>query len=78
MFIGELFAGLIVYLYQKKFVKKTLVKDTTPNKLVDKILKKAEKRIKVIDSKIKIIFILFLRFFRFYSILSFSKYSTIY
>ena len=59
MFIGELFAGLIVYLYQKKFVKKTLVKDTTPNKLVDKILKKAEKRIKVIDSKIKIIFILF-------------------
>ena len=59
MFIGELFAGLIVYLYQKKIVKKTLVKDTTPNKLVDKILKKAEKRIKVIDSKIKIIFILF-------------------
>ena len=59
MFIGELFAGLIVYLYQTKFVKKTIVKDTMPNKLVDKILKKAEKRIKVIDSKIKIIFILF-------------------
>ena len=59
MFIGELFAGLIVYLYQKKFVKKTIVKDTTPNKLVDKILKKAEKSIKVIDSKIKIIFMLF-------------------
>ena len=46
MFIGEFFAGLIVYLYQKKFVKKTLVKDTTPNKLVDKILKKSRKTYK--------------------------------
>ena len=59
MFIGEFFGGLIVYLYQKKFIEKKILKDACPNKLVNILLKKAEKRVKIIDTKPKIIFIIF-------------------
>jgi len=62
MFIGEFFAGLIVFLYQKKFVNKSLLKDQKQNKqniLLNKIMKKAEKRIRIIDNIPKMIFLLF-------------------
>ena len=59
MFIGEFFAGLIVYLCQKKFVKKNLLDTDEKNKIRNILYKKAEKRIKIIDTKPKIIFILF-------------------
>ena len=32
MFIGELFAGLIVYLYQKKFINKSIFKVVSQDK----------------------------------------------
>ena len=59
MFIGEFFAGLIVYLYQKQFVKRTLLNDQKKNLLMNIIMKKAEKRIRIIDNIPKMIFILF-------------------
>ena len=62
MFLGEFFSGLIVFLYQKKFVKKTLLKEQNhneQNKLINKIMKKAEKRIRIIDNIPKMIFLLF-------------------
>ena len=59
MFIGEFFAGLIVYLYQKQFVKRTSLNDQKKNLLMKEIMKKAEKRIRIIDNIPKMIFILF-------------------
>jgi len=59
MFINEFLGGLIVYLYQKKFVKKTDLKDACPNQLVNVILQKRKKPIKSVDSKTKIIFMIF-------------------
>ena len=54
MFIGEILAGLIIYLYQKKIIKKKLL-------LVDKRLSAIilERKIKTIDGTYKIMFLIF-------------------
>ena len=59
MFLGEFFAGLIIFLYQKKIVKKNLFKEKGPDKYMNIELIKTENKIKIIDSKLKIFFILF-------------------
>ena len=43
MFIGEFFAGLIVYLYQKKFINKSLFTVQNPDKYINRIFLKAKK-----------------------------------
>ena len=59
MFIGEFFAGLIVFLYQKKFVDKSIFKVDVPDKYMNLELIKTENRVKKIDGILRIIFILF-------------------
>ena len=59
MFIGEFFAGLIVFLYQKKFVNKTLLEVEKTDKYMNLELIKTEKSVKKIDSNQKMIFLLF-------------------
>ena len=59
MFLGEFLSGLIIYFYQKKFVKKNIFKDASPDKYMNLELIKTEQHLKKIDSIQKIIFILF-------------------
>ena len=59
MFIGEFFAGLIVFLYQKKFVNKTLLEVESTDKYMNLELIKTEKSVKKIDTIKKMIFLLF-------------------
>ena len=59
MFIGEFFKGLIVLLYQKKFVNKTLLEVEKTDKYMNLELIKTEKSVKTIDSNQKMIFLLF-------------------
>ena len=59
MFLGEFFSGLIIFLYQKKMVRKNIFIEKRPNKYMNIELIKTENRIKIIDSNLKIIFILF-------------------
>ena len=59
MFIGEFFAGLIVYLYQKKFVRKTLFNNQDTDKYMNLELIKTRNSLRVIDNIFKIIFIIF-------------------
>ena len=59
MFIGEFFAGLIVFLYQKKFVNKTLLEVENTDKYMNLELIKTEKSVKKIDTIKKMIFLLF-------------------
>ena len=59
MFLGEFLSGLIIYLYQKKLVKKNIFKVAGPDKYMNLELIKTEQHLKKIDSIQKIIFILF-------------------
>ena len=59
MFAGEFFSGLIVFLYQKKFVNKTLFKIVSTSKSKDLKLITTNTSLKTIDSVPKMIFILF-------------------
>ena len=59
MFLGEFFFGLIIFLYQKKFIKKNIFKEEGPDKYMNLELIKTENKIKKIDGIPKIIFILF-------------------
>ena len=59
MFAGEFFSGLIVFLYQKKFVNKTLFKIVSASKSKDLELISTNTSLKTIDSVPKMIFILF-------------------
>jgi len=59
MFAGEFFSGLIVFLYQKKFVNKTLFKIVSTSKGKDLKLITTNTSLKTIDSVPKMIFILF-------------------
>ena len=59
MFLGEFLFGLIIYLYQKKFIKKSLFNNKGPNKYMNIKLIKTEQHLKKIDGISKIIFILF-------------------
>ena len=59
MFIGEFLSGLIIFSYQKKFVKKFIFKEEVPDKYMNLELIKTENRVKKIDGILKIIFILF-------------------
>ena len=59
MFAGEFFSGLIVFLYQKKFVNKTLFKIVSTSKSKDLELITTNTSLKTIDSVPKMIFILF-------------------
>ena len=59
MFIGECVSGFIIYIYQKKSVKKNIFKVDGPDKYMNVELIKSKNRVKFIDSIPKIIFILF-------------------
>ena len=59
MFLGEFFFGLIIFSYQKKFVKKNIFKEEGPDKYMNLELIKTENKIKKIDGIPKIIFIFF-------------------
>ena len=59
MFIGEFFAGLIVFLYQKKFVDKSIFKVDVPDKYMNLELIKAKNGVRTVDKIPKMIFILF-------------------
>ena len=59
MFLGEFSFGLIIFLYQKKFVKKNIFKEKAPDKYMNIELIKTENTIKKNDGILKIIFILF-------------------
>ena len=49
MFVGEFFSGLFVFLYQKKFVKKTLFQTVSTSKSKDLELIITNKRVRIID-----------------------------
>ena len=59
MFIGEFFAGLIVFLYQKKFVDKSIFKVDVPDKYMNLELIKTKNGVRTVDKIPKMIFILF-------------------
>ena len=59
MFMGEFFGGLIVFLYQKKFVRKTLFNNEDTDKYMNLELIKTRNSLRVIDNIFKIIFIIF-------------------
>ena len=59
MFIGEFFAGLIIYLYQKKLVHKSIFKVDTPDKYMNLELIKGKNGVRTVDRIPKMIFILF-------------------
>ena len=59
MFIGEFFAGLIVFLYQKKFVKKNIFGFENKDNYMNLELIKTENSVRKIDTIKKIIFLLF-------------------
>jgi len=59
MFLGEFFAGLSIYLYQKKFLKKQKNKNTEPIQNNSIKLLVTEQYIKAIDSRVKIFFLIF-------------------
>ena len=59
MFLGEFFFELIIFSYQKKFVKKNIFKEKAPDKYMNIELIKTENTIKRNDGIIKIMFILF-------------------
>lgn len=59
MFIGECVSGFIIYIYQKKSVKKNIFKVDVPDKYMNVELIKSKNRVKFIDTIPKIIFILF-------------------
>ena len=59
MFLGELLFGVVIFYYQKKFIRKDIFKSQTPNKNKDLVLIKTEQHLKRIDGIPKIIFILF-------------------
>ena len=46
MFLGEFLSGLIIYFYQKKFVKKNIFKDASPDKYMNLELIKTEQHLK--------------------------------
>lgn len=57
MFLGEFSAGLIIYLYQKKFLQKQKNSEKIKNKSITLIV--TEQYLKAIDSKTKIFFLIF-------------------
>ena len=57
MFLGEFSAGLIIYLYQKKFLQKQKSSEKIKNKSITLIV--TEQYLKAIDSKTKIFFLIF-------------------
>ena len=57
MFLGEFSAGLIIYLYQKKFLQKQKNSEKIKNKSITLIV--TDQYLKAIDSRIKIIFLIF-------------------
>ena len=59
MFLGEFGAGLIIYLYQKKSIKKSIFNNEGSDKYMNIELIKTEQHFKKIDGITKIIFILF-------------------
>ena len=59
MFLGELLFGVVIFYYQKKFIRKNLFKSETPDKNKNLVLIKTEQHLKRIDGIPKIIFILF-------------------
>ena len=59
MFIGEFLGGLVVYLYQKKFIKKNLFNINVQNKYINKKSFETKKNEKNTDKNTKIIFIIF-------------------
>ena len=59
MFLGELLFGVVIFYYQKKFIRKDIFKSQTPNKNKDLVLIKTVQHLKRIDGIPKIIFILF-------------------
>ena len=46
MFLGEFLSGLIIYFYQKKFVKKNIFKDASPDKYLNLEVIKTEQHLK--------------------------------
>ena len=76
MFVGEFFSGLFVFLYQKKFVKKTLFQTVSTSKSKDLELIITNKRVRIIDKISKIIFILLCcAFFDYIQFLLYIEYS---
>ena len=59
MFLGELLFGVVIFYYQKKFIRKDIFKSQTPDKNKNLVLIKTEQHLKRIDGIPKIIFILF-------------------
>ena len=59
MFIGEFFVGLIAYLYQKKFINKSIFKIEIQDKYMNRSFIRAKKSVRTIDKFPKKIFILF-------------------
>ena len=59
MFIGEFFGGLIAFLFEKKFVKKTLFITSNQDKYMNIKLFKAKNGVRIIDKTPKMIFIIF-------------------
>ena len=59
MFLGEFGAGLIIYLYQKESIKKSIFNNEVQDKYMNIELIKTEQHIKTIDGIPKIIFIYF-------------------
>ena len=59
MFLGEFGAGLIIYLYQKKSIKKSIINNESPDKYMNIELITTEQHLKKTDGITKIIFILF-------------------
>ena len=59
MFIGEFLGGLVVYLNQKKFIKKNLFNINVQNKYINKKSFETKKNEKNTDKNTKIIFIIF-------------------
>ena len=57
MFLGEFSAGLIIYLYKKKFLQKQKNSEKIKNKSITLIV--TEQYLKAIDSKTKIFFLIF-------------------
>ena len=54
MFIGEIFAGLIIYLYQKKIISK---KKSPVRTRLDSVV--SERKLKTVDGTCKIMFLIF-------------------